>query len=69
MGAPPVSRDQIALNLYRQLMRVYVLSGQRTQVVDQYRRCAEIIERELQIEPSQATRDLVRRIRDEQSIN
>lgn len=43
---------------HRQLMRLYALSGDRTQALHQYQRCAHALQLELGVEPSLKTRQL-----------
>ena len=42
---------------YRQLMRLHARNGDRASALDTYRTCAAILERELGVEPSAATRE------------
>jgi DNA-binding SARP family transcriptional activator len=56
--------DDLRENFYRQLMRVYALSGQCSQAIVQYQRCADILERELGLDPSPQTTTLYHRILD-----
>lgn len=48
---------------HRQLMRLYALTGNRTQALHQYARCATALRDELGIEPSERTRELYEQIR------
>jgi DNA-binding SARP family transcriptional activator len=57
--------DGLREDLHRQLMRALALSGQRAQAIRQYQYCTDILKRELQVEPSQTTRDLFQRVLDE----
>lgn len=54
--------DDLWESFYRQLMRAYALSGQQSQALEQYQRCAEVLERELGTIPSPATTELHQRI-------
>jgi ATP/maltotriose-dependent transcriptional regulator MalT/DNA-binding SARP family transcriptional activator len=54
--------DELREKFHRQLMRAYALSGRRSQALAQYRRCAEILERELSATPSPETTALYHRI-------
>jgi LuxR family maltose regulon positive regulatory protein len=54
--------DDLREDLYRQLMRAYVLSGQRSQALEQYQRCVEALALELNTIPSPATAELHQRI-------
>jgi DNA-binding SARP family transcriptional activator len=56
--------DDLQEKFHCQLMRAYALSGQRSQAIGQYRRCADILERELSTAPSPETTALYRRILD-----
>jgi LuxR family maltose regulon positive regulatory protein len=56
--------DNLREKFHRQLMRVYALSGRRSQAIAQYQRCTEILERELSTAPSPETTTLYRRILD-----
>jgi DNA-binding SARP family transcriptional activator len=48
---------------HRQLMRLYYLTGNRTQALHQYARCEVALREELSVEPSQKTRLLYEQIR------
>ncbi len=48
---------------HRQLMRIFVIDGQKTAALAQYERCTEILEHELGAEPSSDTQELYRRIK------
>jgi LuxR family maltose regulon positive regulatory protein len=56
--------DNLRERLYRQLMRAYVLCGQRDRAVSQYQRCATLLQDELGTTPSPETTALCQRIRD-----
>jgi DNA-binding SARP family transcriptional activator len=43
---------------HRQLMRLYSMSGDRTQALHQYQRCIDALSTELGVEPSERTRQL-----------
>jgi len=47
---------------HRQLMRLYALSGDRTQALHQYQRCVNSLQVELNVEPSARTRQLYEQI-------
>jgi DNA-binding SARP family transcriptional activator len=47
---------------HRQLMRLYTLSGDRTQALHQYQRCLNALQGELGVEPSARTRQLYEQI-------
>jgi DNA-binding SARP family transcriptional activator len=50
--------DPLREEIHREMMRLYALNGQRTQVVQQYQRCRALLQRELSIEPMDETRQL-----------
>jgi DNA-binding SARP family transcriptional activator len=50
-----VRRNPLREDLYRQIMRMYALSGDRAGVVRTYRECRAILARELEVEPSAET--------------
>ncbi|HEU5101638.1 MAG TPA: tetratricopeptide repeat protein, partial [Roseiflexaceae bacterium] len=52
---------------HRQLMRVLVLSGQRSAALAQYETCRRILVRDLSVEPEAATTALYEQIRDQQT--
>ncbi|HWC13575.1 MAG TPA: BTAD domain-containing putative transcriptional regulator [Actinomycetota bacterium] len=49
--------DPLHESTYRRLMRLYSLCGDRARALRVYHRCATVLERELGVEPSPATRD------------
>lgn len=53
---------------HRQLMRVLVLNGQRSEALAQYEKCRRVLAEELGIEPSAETRELYLQIRDHGGI-
>jgi LuxR family maltose regulon positive regulatory protein len=57
-----LAMDDLRERFHRQLMRAYALSGRRSEALAQYRRCAEILERELGTAPSPETTALYQRI-------
>jgi DNA-binding SARP family transcriptional activator len=48
---------------HRQLMRLYFLTGNRTQALQQYKRCEMALRDDLGVEPSETTKQLYRQIR------
>lgn len=48
---------------HRRLMRLHCLTGNRSAALRQYETCAEVLRRELDVEPAQSTTDLYERIR------
>jgi DNA-binding SARP family transcriptional activator len=55
--------DQAYERAHRQMMRLYFLSGNRTQALHQYDRCVAALEGELGVEPSEQTKLLYAQIR------
>jgi Bacterial transcriptional activator domain len=49
-------------NNYRQLMRLYALNGDRAGLVSTFNLCADVLQRELDIQPSPLTRNLYQRL-------
>jgi TolB-like protein/DNA-binding SARP family transcriptional activator len=58
-----LSFDPLREDAHRRLMRLLHDSGDRTAALRQYRTCAELLEKELQIEPDEATKALFQKIR------
>lgn len=54
--------DELREDLHRHVMHCYAEAGRRAEALAQYRRCQEILERELSIEPSPETQALVKHI-------
>jgi DNA-binding SARP family transcriptional activator len=50
-----VRRDPLREDLYRQIMRLYALSGDRAGIARTYKECREVLKRELDVEPSRQT--------------
>jgi len=48
---------------HRRMMQLFALSGQRVQALDQYQRCAQLLEAELGVAPSRETTTLYEQIR------
>jgi DNA-binding SARP family transcriptional activator len=55
--------DQAYERAHRQMMRLYYLSGNRTQALHQYNRCVAALKSELVVEPSERTKKLYEQIR------
>lgn len=55
--------DRAYERAHRQMMRLYFLSGNRTQALYQYDRCVEALQSELGVEPSERTKRLYEQIR------
>jgi DNA-binding SARP family transcriptional activator len=58
-----VALDPLQERFHRALMRVYALAGDRAAALAQYRACAEVLERELGVEPDPETVALDQQIR------
>jgi DNA-binding SARP family transcriptional activator len=56
-------QDQAYERVHRQMMRLYYLSGDRTQALHQYQRCTSALRDHLGVEPSETTRQLYEQIR------
>lgn len=56
--------DALREDVHRELMRLFVLSGQRAQALLQFDACRQLLKRELSIGPMRETMDLYRRIAD-----
>lgn len=57
--------DPARERIHRHLMRLWVLAGDRTGALRQYERCAEVLDRELNVSPSAATQSLREQIQDD----
>jgi len=57
-----LEEDELREDVHRHIMRVYAQLGRRSDALGQYHTCREILRRELDIEPSQETRELCREI-------
>lgn len=62
-GTEILRHDHAYERAHRQMMRLYFLAGDRTQALHQYQRCAAALQKELDIEPSESTRQLYEQIR------
>lgn len=56
--------DNLREDFHRGLMRAYASKGQIDEAIAQYRRCAQILDRELSVEPAPETEELFRAIRE-----
>ncbi len=54
--------DPVHETAYRRLMRFHALNNDRANALGAYHRCATILERELDVEPSQATQAIYQRL-------
>jgi len=59
--------DPARERIHRHLMRLRARAGDRTGALRQYERCAEVLDRELDVAPTTATRRLHQRIQDDSS--
>lgn len=50
-------RDPLREDIYRQIMRLYAQRGDRAGVVRTFKECVEVLSRELDVEPSQQTKE------------
>ncbi len=55
--------DPLRESSHRLLMRIHAQQGQRAAAIQQYKHCSEILERELQVEPSPSTQKLFAELR------
>ncbi|TGQ29810.1 tetratricopeptide repeat protein [Mesorhizobium sp. M00.F.Ca.ET.216.01.1.1] len=55
--------DPLRESSHRLLMRIHAQQGQRAAAIQQYKNCSDILERELQVEPSPNTQKLLAEIR------
>ena len=62
-GLDILRHDHSYERAHRQLMRLYFLTGNRTQALRQYKRCETALREELGVEPSAATKQLYEQIR------
>jgi DNA-binding SARP family transcriptional activator len=60
--------DPLRERAHRHLMRVYYRMDQRACAIRQYHLCAELLRRELQVEPSEATRLVFRAVSEESEL-
>jgi DNA-binding SARP family transcriptional activator len=58
-----LEKDNCREDIHRRLMRCYYRLEQRDKAVKQYRRCVEVLEAELEIEPTHATIELYEQIK------
>ncbi len=54
---------------HQRVMRLFSLTGNRAAAIRQYQRCASILENELGITPSETTREMVKKIRNDRTID
>jgi DNA-binding SARP family transcriptional activator len=48
--------DELAEDVHRQLMILHVLAGDRPAAIQQYKRCATVLQRELGVDPLPETK-------------
>jgi len=56
--------DPLDENVHRRLMQLYAQAGNRSEAIQQFRRCKKLLEEELGIEPQEDTRKLYQVIKD-----
>lgn len=61
-------RDRAYERAHRQIMRLYYMSGDRTQALRQYTRCLSALREDLNVEPSERTQQLYEQIRADRFI-
>ncbi len=57
-----LAMDPTQESVHRALMRLYARSGRRAAALRQYQACVEVLQRELDVEPEAATREIYREI-------
>jgi DNA-binding SARP family transcriptional activator len=62
-----VALDPVREDLHRRLMTIYARAGRRSEALRQYDTCVQTLRRELDVSPSAETRELVRRLRAQES--
>ena len=62
-GLDILRHDHSYERAHRQLMRLYFMTGNRTQALRQFKRCEMALWEELGVEPSEATKQLYEQIR------
>ncbi|MBN2118660.1 MAG: bacterial transcriptional activator domain-containing protein [Anaerolineales bacterium] len=62
-GTDILRHDHAYERTHRQMMRLYSMAGNRTQALHQYQRCVTALRNELDIEPSESTKQLYEEIR------
>lgn len=64
-----LEKDICLENIHRKLILCYYRLGRRDRAIRQYYKCTEALKKELQVEPSQPTRELFRLICEEKGIS
>lgn len=62
-GAEILRHDRASERAHRQMMRLYYIAGYRTQALHQYKRCEAVLRSDLDVEPSELTKQLHEQIR------
>jgi DNA-binding SARP family transcriptional activator len=62
-GGEILRRDRAYERTHRQMMRLYYMAGDRTQALHQYGRCKAALRDDLDVEPSERTKQLYEQIR------
>jgi DNA-binding SARP family transcriptional activator len=62
-GGEILRHDRAYERTHRQMMRLYYMAGDRTQALHQYERCKIALREELDVEPSQRTKELYAQMR------
>jgi DNA-binding SARP family transcriptional activator/Tfp pilus assembly protein PilF len=57
-----IQQDPLQEEAYRRLMRLYALNGDRAGVLRTFHQCASTLQRELEVEPSELTREAYERL-------
>ncbi len=60
-----LSLDPLVEEVHRHLMVLYAQSGKRSEALQQYDRCVAVLEKELQVEPDEETRELYEAIKEQ----
>ena len=64
-GIEILRHDQAREHTHRSLMRLYYLAGNRSEALRQYERCAELLDKELSVQPANSTIALYHQIKDD----
>lgn len=67
-GTRSLKLDRARERTYRRMMRLHALRGDRTGAIRLYEQCAAALRQELTVEPSQRTRELFERIRNDEPL-
>ena len=58
-----LERDTLRESSYRRLIHLYALAGNGAKAIEAYHQCAEVLRREMDVEPSSMTRTLYERVK------